>query len=184
MQEVKDFFKLVEHLGVSLPITALGTCKFFYLEGGSLFKEQCLLNLYHFCKVIILFCNKTIRRTNHEDVPKQNLSMTLQLELSHCLSDNEFRDCKLVKKKIINTPLGHYYGHLLRVIIIIIIIIIIIVNAVCLFSVLYGVETCHILVHFMQIVWWNHVTYTFLFYQLNFQQFLVILGSSKWCKRQ
>ena len=31
-----------------------------------------------------------------EDVPKQNLNVTLQLRLSHCLSDNEFRDCKVV----------------------------------------------------------------------------------------
>ena len=68
--------------------------------GGRLFEVGCLLNFHHFHIVVILFCNKTVNKNiNCKDVPKQNLNMTLQLELSCRLSDSEVSFCKPVKEK-------------------------------------------------------------------------------------
>ena len=89
--------------------------EFLNFEGGLFLCEATrLLNFHHFHEVVRLFCNKKnkweqmmiyqSRIKIQNDVPKQNENMSSQVELggklqhSHKLSDNEFRNCKPIKK--------------------------------------------------------------------------------------
>ena len=61
--------------------------KFLHLEGRCLIEAWHLLNFYHFDKMVSVIATKQYLRPNGKDVPKQNLTMTLELKLGRCLCE-------------------------------------------------------------------------------------------------